>query len=229
VTRLITDRPPPPPRGARGVITTIRRSVVAETIIIIIAAIALALLIQYVAVKPFVIPSESMEPILEKGDRILVYRGSQRLGHRPDRGDIVVFNPPKCAGNGVFEETSDPQWVGRCFQEGLARADQNYVKRVIGLPGETLQIRGFIVFINGRPLLEPYVHNPGKMTRGPGCTGVDGENWEKGFTIPKDHFFMMGDNRGASLDSRCWGSLPGAYIIGDAFFRYWPPWRWKLI
>lgn len=197
---------------------------IVETILIVIAAVVLAYAIQFLAVKPYQIPSPSMVPTLKVGDRILVNRLPHRLGQRPGRGAIVVFNPPECAGDGKDRPAT------RCAGPTLDQSDTTFVKRVVGLPGETVQVRGEIVYIDGKPLSEPYVRNrPGVESRGVGCPGVATEDWSRGFVLGKDHFFMMGDNRGESADSRCWGSLPGDYMIGEAFFRYFPLTRLKLL
>jgi len=162
-------------------------------------------------VKPFRIPSQSLEPTLDVGQRVLVNRVSLRFSD-PDRGDIVVFNPPAGADQndcGVEQAPREP-----CPEPTEGESDTNFIKRVVGLPGDELGVRNGTVYINGEPLEEPYVR---------GDTTCDGSATCQEITIPPDHFFMMGDNRGASADSREWGPVPGDSIIGQAFFTYWPP------
>ncbi len=145
------------------------------------------------AVQPVVVEGISMLPQLDDGERLLVnklvYYNIQGVswGHL-ERGDIVVFWYP-----------SDP--------------DKSYVKRIIGLPGETVEIRNGRVFINGLELSEPYIdtiHNQNLR-----------ENLIK--SVDKHYYFVMGDNRDNSSDSRVWGLVPEKYIYGKAFFRYWSP------
>lgn len=151
------------------------------------------ILIGVFAVQPVVVEGTSMLPQLHDGERLLVnklvYYKIQGVewGHL-ERGDIVVFWYP-----------SDP--------------DKSFVKRIIGLPGETVEIRNGRVYINGAQLNEPYldsVHNQSLR-----------DNMIK--TVEKHYYFVMGDNRDNSLDSRIWGLVPEKYIYGKAFFRYWRP------
>lgn len=145
------------------------------------------------AIQPVIVEGSSMVPQLHDGERLLVNKlvyykwNSVSWGHL-ERGDIVVFWYP-----------SDP--------------DKSYVKRIIGLPGETVEIRGGHVYIDGRLLNEPYLeadHN--KNLR---------ESMIK--TVDDHYYFVMGDNRDNSSDSRIWGLVPEKYIYGKAFFRYWRP------
>ncbi|MDB5097654.1 MAG: lepB [Cyanobacteria bacterium RYN_339] len=157
-------------------------------------ALALAFFVRGTIAEARYIPSESMLPSLEIGDRLIVEKISYRL-HLPQRGDIVVFNPP---------ERADPK--GNAF-----------IKRVIGLPGEHIDIHDGKVFINGKPLTEPYIMEQ-PMYRPP--------DWEDlgipGGVIPPGKVFVMGDNRNNSQDSHVWGALPIENIIGDTVFRFWP-------
>ena len=182
-----------------------------ETLLIVAMAFGLALLIQAFVVKPFRIPSESMEPTLDVGQRVLVNRVSGRFSE-PERGDVVVFKPPLGADEdecGVEHPADEP-----CPRPTPRRSDTNFIKRVVGLPGDRLKVIGGRVYIDGRPQPEPFV----RPDRGcPTC------NLPREITVPAGHFFMMGDNRGASADSREWGPVPEDWIIGDAFFTYWPP------
>lgn len=145
------------------------------------------------AVQPVVVEGTSMLPHLHDGERLLVNKlvyyniQSVRWGHL-DRGDIVVFWYPK-------------------------EPDKSYVKRIIGLPGETVEVRSGKVYINGRELKEDYLdneHNQNMPTLPPR-------------RVDPHHYFVMGDNRDNSSDSRYWGLVPEKYIYGKAFFRYWKP------
>jgi len=176
-------------------------------------AIGLALGIQAFVVKPYQIPSESMEPTLDVGQRVLVNRVSTRLGSDPSPGAVVVFHPPAgAAGNkcGAPKEPGQP-----CAAPTDEMADENFIKRVVAGPGDTLSIKGGIPIVNGKPFTGDWEIRP--------CRGIGGCDFPKQITIPPDHYFMMGDNRGASDDSRYWGPVPRDWIIGEAFFTYWPP------
>jgi signal peptidase I len=187
------------------------RSSLLELVMIVAVALGLALGIQAFLVKPFRIPSESMVPTLEIGQRVLVDRVSFRFGD-PDRGDIVVFKPPA----GSETNSCGVQHPGdtACPEPTPERSDTNFIKRVVGLPGERLKVIDGIVYINGRRQDEPYARPDAEC----GICNLPGE-----ITIPEDHYFMMGDNRGASADSREWGPVPKKWMIGKAFMTYWPP------
>ena len=173
----------------------------------IVGAVAIVLLVKAFVVNPYRIPSSSMEPTLHCArpasgcearfsDRVLANRFIYHL-RDPRRGEIVVFDTPdaariKCGAGGTF------------------------VKRLIGLPGETVEVRlrrgeGY-VFINGRQLSEPYIEPDRRPTESFGPVKV-----------PANHYFMMGDNRSQSCDSREWGTVPRGNLIGEVFMTYWPP------
>jgi signal peptidase I len=184
-----------------------------ELVSIVAIALLLALGIQAFLIKPFRIPSESMVPTLTVGQRVLVDRVSFRFGE-PERGDIVVFKPPAGAEDntcGVDHPTDQA-----CPRPTEERSDTNFIKRVVGLPGDELKVIGGRVFINGEQLDEPYI----RPDESCGICNLPGE-----ITIPEDQYFMMGDNRGQSADSREWGPVKKDWIIGQAFFTYWPPKR----
>jgi signal peptidase I len=187
------------------------RSSLVELVLIVAAALGLALGIQAFLVKPYRIPSESMEPTLDVGQRVLVNRVNYRLSD-PDRGDVVVFHPPEGAeGNtcGTVRRPDEP-----CPRPTRNRSDLNFIKRVVAVPGDTFRIRGGHAVVNGVEQEEPYTEP---------CPGDGGEcTFPKSIKIPPGHFFMMGDNRGQSDDSRFWGPVPEKWIIGQAFFTYWP-------
>ena len=191
-----------------------RRGSLVELFLIVAVALGLALLIQALLVKPFRIPSQSMEPTLDVGQRVLVDRVSFRFSE-PERGDIVVFNPPLGSerGNRCGAEHAQDQ---ACPVPTEEPADTNFIKRVVGVPGDRLKVVDGQVVIDGEKLDEPYV-------RESATCGIC--NLRNPITIPPGHFFMMGDNRGQSADSREWGPVPKEWIVGNAFFTYWPPSR----
>jgi signal peptidase I len=188
-------------------------------VVIVALALGLALAIQAWIIKPYQIPSESMEPTLDVGQRVLVNRFIYHLND-PSIGDIIVFHPPAGADNGtecgVKVNGRQPTEVGMsCPQPTAAESDQNFIKRIVAEPGDTLSVKDGHPVVNGvEKTDEPYIIPCGSA---PAC------NLPKTITIPPDHYFMMGDNRGASDDSRFWGPVPRSWIIGEAFATYWPP------
>jgi signal peptidase I len=189
------------------------RGAVIELIVIVAVAIGLALAIQALLVKPYEIPSGSMKPTLEIGQRVLVNRIGHKLGDDPDIGDIVVFHPPTGA------EEGDTCGVERkpgeaCSEPTTEQADTNFIKRVVAGPGDRLYVDHGTPVVNGVVAAEDFTLP---------CGGQPICDLPKEITIPDDHYFMMGDNRGASDDSRLWGPVPSDWIIGKAFFTYWPP------
>ena len=184
-----------------------------ELVTIVAIALGLALLIQAFLVKPFRIPSQSMEPTLEVGQRVLVDR--VRFHFRdPQRGDIVVFKPPR--GADVNQCGRPPQPNQACAVATRGRSDTNFIKRIVAVPGDRVSIRRGRVYINGR------LNDPWEIQRDAGC-GIC--NLPESLTVPPGSYYMMGDNRGESADSREWGPVKRDWIIGKAFFTYWPPKR----
>jgi signal peptidase I len=194
-------------------------------VIIVAMAVGLALGIQAFVVKPYQIPSESMEPTLDVGQRILVNRFLYRFSD-PDIGDIVVFHPPQGADNGGMQcgvptPTSQP-----CPQPTKGESDQNFVKRIVAGPGDTLSVQDGHPVVNGEIADNEDFIRECRSDAPSGNRGGDGKcNFPDTITIPDDHYFMMGDNRGQSTDSRYWGPVPKDWIIGKAFATYWPPKR----
>jgi signal peptidase I len=183
--------------------------------LIVAFAIGLALLIQAFVVKPFQIPSGSMLPTLEVGQRVLVQRVGYHVGD-PQIGDIVVFHPPLGAdGPGPDCGAPHDQSVQVCADPVDEASDTNFIKRIVAGPGDTLSIKDGHPVVNGEVATEDFIN--------PCRPGGNGCNLPKEITIPADHYFMMGDNRGASDDSRFWGPVPSDWIIGQAFATYWPP------
>ncbi|CAN5533235.1 signal peptidase I [soil metagenome] len=186
-----------------------------ELVTIVAVALGLALGIQAFLVKPFRIPSESMVPTLEVGQRVLVDRVTPRFGD-PERGDVLVFKPPKGADDnecGVRKPARSP-----CPKGTDTRSDMNFIKRVVAVEGDRLSVKRGRVYIDGK-LQEKEAEFIRPSASCPTC------NLPEEITIPKDHVFMMGDNRGESADSREWGPVPEEWLIGNAFVTYWPPGR----
>jgi signal peptidase I len=191
---------------------------VLELILIVGVALGLALGIQAFLVKPYRIPSESMVPTLQIGQRVLV----NRIGHsfaKPQVGDVVVFHPPLGADTdnrcGVTPPENAP-----CPKPVSKPDEVNFIKRVVAGPGDKLKIVHGRVFRNGKEAKEPFARP---------CGVGDGCDYPTEITIPAGHYFMMGDNRGSSDDSRFWGPVPDKWIIGGAFATYWPPRRIGLL
>ena len=183
-----------------------------ELVMIVAVALGLALGIQAFLVKPYRIPSESMVPTLEVGQRVLVNRIGMRFGD-PEVGDIVVFHPPTGAESEPSCGAPKPD-DQVCLQPTRRKAEVNFIKRIVAGPGDELRVENGRVVLNGKPQEEDFIR---PCERGDGC------NFPQEVTIPADHYFMMGDNRGASDDSRFWGPVPRDWIIGPAFATYWPP------
>jgi signal peptidase I len=185
-----------------------------EFIKMLVIAVVIALFIRTFIVQAYKIPSESMHPTLKIGDHLFVLKFMYGIHlpflnktilswNKPKRGDIIVFSCP----------------VDR---------KKDYIKRVIGLPGEEILIRHKQVYINGKPLEEKY-----KVCRELSYDYADEysirDNWEYSREIPENSWFVMGDNRDNSQDSRFWGPVDINLIKGKAFVIYWPPWRIRLI
>ncbi|MBV9214029.1 MAG: signal peptidase I [Actinobacteria bacterium] len=186
-----------------------------EFVLIVAVALGLALLIQAFLVKPFRIPSGSMEPTLGINQRVLVDRVTDHFGD-PGRGTIVVFKPPKGADDnscGIASEPNDGHACQKATPGG--HSSQNFIKRIVAVGGDTIAVKKGRVYLNGSktPQKEPFIRPD------PSC-GIC--NLPKPIKIPPGYFFMMGDNRGESADSREWGPVPKRWLIGRAFFTYWP-------
>jgi signal peptidase I len=149
-------------------------------------------------VQQFAVEGESMMSTLHNGDRVLVNRLSYRL-HDPRRGDVVVLK-----------------------RFGDSATERDLIKRVIGLPGETVEFRGCIVYIDGSPLTEPYLDPV--IGQRDGCGGEQAK-----LTVPKGTVFVMGDHRGRSSDSRAFGPVADDLLIGRAFVIIWPVGHWAWL
>jgi signal peptidase I len=187
--------------------TAFKKSTVREYFESIVIAVILALFVRTWVVQAFKIPTGSMENNLLIGDHLLVNKfvfgptmGSADRAVLPvrdlRRGEIVVFKFP-------------------------VEPERDFIKRVIGLPNDTVELRNKQVFINGQPLNEPYVHFLTPAAEGGEVTSKDvSENYGP-VTVPADQYFVMGDNRDNSQDSRYWGFLPRSYVKGKALMIYW--------
>ena len=183
----------------------------------ILVAIGLALGVQAWLVKPYKIPSGSMEPTLTIGQRILV----NRLDTHPSLYNVVVFHPPAgadpqtavCGNPGQGADDAQP-----CDKGTPTESPQTFVKRVVGLPGDHLKIKGGYVWRNGHRETDSgnYLRRCLAIAPAGECT------FAKTIVVPAGHYYMMGDNRGDSDDSRFWGPVPQQWIVGVAFFTYWP-------
>ena len=164
----------------------------------VVIAVILALIIRTFIVQAFKIPTGSMHPTLMEGDRIMVNKFIYKF-REPQRGDVIVFVSPE-------------------------DKKKDFIKRLIGLPGERLEISNGLVLINDKAIETPsiirerYYYNRGDF-------GEAGQAVE----IPDDAYYALGDNSISSRDSRYWGFLPKKYLIGKAFLIYWPPTRIRLI
>jgi signal peptidase I len=178
-----------------------------DWVVTIVVAVAAVLAIKEWVVNPYRIPSSSMEPTLHCAspapgclarfsDRVLANRFIYRF-RDPERGEIVVFKTPPAAAS--------------CLQGG--GAGQTFVKRLVGLPGDRLVQRNGVLRVNGQPYEESYIE---PQRRG-------GRDFSA--VVPAGHYFMMGDNRMQSCDSREWGAVPRDNLIGPVFAVYWPPQR----
>lgn len=185
-----------------------RRSFWAELPGLLLTALVIAVVIKTFLIQPFWIPSESMVPTIEVDDRVMVNKLAFHWGD-PERGDIVVFRDP---AEPDIEE-SFPEAVIRSVMEAIGirtRGRDDLIKRVIGLPGETIVIEGNRVLVDGEPIAEPYIDT--------GVTMAD----EGPFVVGPEEVFVMGDNREFSFDSRRFGPIPLEDLIGRAFITIWP-------
>jgi len=196
----------PEPRGkSRGL------SFLRELPVLLLVAFVLALLIKTFLVQAFYIPSQSMEPTLMVGDRVLVNKLVYDF-HPPRRGDVIVFQDPH-PGPQPDRNPVSAFWHWLIQGLGVSTDPQkDFIKRVIGLPGDTVKMENGAVFVNGKPLDEPYL-SPNKDFR-PFAQ----------VTVPADTLFVMGDNRPDSNDSRYGlGFIPEDKVVGRAFVIIWPP------
>jgi len=187
----LLPKPPEPEKSRSRVRTTV------EWLLVIGGALLVALLVRTFFIQAFWIPSDSMEPTLHKGDRVLVNKLSYKL-HDVNRGDVIVFRRPEAARSANPDDDIE-----------------DLIKRVIGLPGDTISTVDGVIHINDDPLPEPY------LPEGTRSVMPNGEDMAPE-VIPEGEFFVMGDNRGNSQDSRYFGTIDEDLIVGRAFVRIYP-------
>jgi signal peptidase I len=192
-----------------------------ELVVIIAVALGLALGIQAWIVKPYRIPSGSMEPTLAVGQRVLVDRLGMDFG-KPHVGEIAVFHPPKNAQEQICGPVPHEVKIGAaaCAEPEPTASSVNFIKRIVAGPGDEIYISEGHVF--RKPAGKQSFSRESDSYIRP-CPGVPECNFTTPIKIPAGHWFMMGDNRGESDDSRFWGPVPTGWIIGGAFATYWPP------
>jgi signal peptidase I len=194
---------------------------IGELVLILAIAIGLALGIQALVVKPYKIPSGSMEPTLTLGQRVLVNRIGMDFGD-PHVGEIAVFHPPEGAEQELCGPAAHTVKLGgeACDQPVPKEASVTFIKRIVAGPGDEIYVKEGHVYREaaGRSGFvrehDPYIKACGYSSE---C------NFTTPIRVPAGHWFMMGDNRGDSDDSRFWGPVPTSWIIGQAFATYWPP------
>jgi signal peptidase I len=182
-----------------------------ELPVLVVIAFAAALLIKTFLLQAFFIPSASMEPTLRSGDRVLVEKLSYRFGN-PDRGDVVVFEkdvgvlPPEEDGS-FFEDIGDGV---RSLFGFPTEGTQDFIKRVMAVSGDRIEGRDGLIYVNGEVVDESYLPE-----------GIVTADFPP-YTVPQGEIFVMGDNRGNSVDSRSFGGVPEDTVVGRAFVLIWP-------
>lgn len=165
------------------------RGALREIVTTIIVAVVIFVLLQ-TTVQSFIVVGSSMKPNLEPGQRLLVSKIAYRFGE-PQKGEVIVFQPPR-------------------------NKNTDYIKRIIALPGDTIEIKEGVVYVNNVALDEPYIKNLTTDTLKP-------------TEIPENEYFVLGDNRNNSNDSYDWGTVPRQNIIGKAWISFWPPEHWGTV
>lgn len=206
------------------------KSVLRETIewlICIIIAVALALVVRYYIGTPTIVQQTSMFPTLEENERLWLNRWGRTTKKMPQRGDIITFEAPSVTrveeidySNPVATYDYEPQGLLEKFSYYvLESGKRSYIKRVIGLPGEYIEIKNGSVYIDGKKLEEDYLQ-PGVVTDM--VQGSRDGKFFTNFTVPPNCVFAMGDNRTGSTDCRAFGCIPLEKIEGKVSFRFWP-------
>lgn len=197
-----------------------------EWIICILVAFVLALLIRYFIGTPTIVQQPSMYPTLQQNQRLILNRWSRTIKEMPKRGDIITFQAPSKisytpseydSNNVVAKYENDPtNWFSKFVFYFLEINKESYIKRVIGLPGDHIQIMDGKVYINGEEFDEPYLQE--NVT-----TNINPENEQfYDLIVPENCVFVMGDNRDHSTDSRSFGCIPLEKIEGKVWIRFWP-------
>lgn len=194
-----------------------------EWIICILIAFVLALLIRYYIGTPTIVKQRSMYPTLQEGQRLILNRWGRTTKKLPNRGDIITFEAPSMTyvsqnqydNNVVARYENEPtNWFTNFVYHVLEIGKESYIKRVIGLPGDHVQIKDGKVYINGTELDEPYLQD--------GVTTKMGKNIFSDLVVPENCVFAMGDNRDFSTDCRSFGCIPLDKIEGTVLIRFWP-------
>jgi signal peptidase I len=165
------------------------KTLLRDILITLILAVVIFFLL-HLALQSFVVVEYCMEPNFHEGDRLLVNKVTYRF-HEPERGDVIILHPP-----------FDPDLV--------------YIKRIIALPGDTVEVKDGTVYVNGTKLDEPYIKEPPTYTL-------------PLTEIPEGEYFVLGDNRNNANDSHYWGTVPRENIIGKAWIVFWPPSEWEVV
>ena len=195
-----------------------------EWIICIVVALVLALLIRYFIGTPTVVKMSSMKPTLIENQRLILNRWTRTTHQMPERGDIITLEAPSDklvdiddTDNVVARYDNEPtNWFSKFTYYFLEIGKESYIKRVIALPGEHLEIKDGKVYINGEELDEPYLQDNVITTAG------DVNNPFYDLVVPENCIFVMGDNRAGSTDSRAFGCVPLDKIEGTVWIRFWP-------
>ena len=200
-----------------------------EWLICIIIAVALALLVRYYIGTPTIVQQTSMTPTLKENERLWLNRWCRTMKKMPERGDIITFEAPSVTkvteenvdlSNPVAIYNYEPQGVLKKFAYYvLESGKKSYIKRVIGLPGDYVEIKDGGVYINGEKLKEDYLKS-GVVTDM--IQGARDVSYFNNFTVPENCVFAMGDNRPGSTDCRSFGCIPLEKIEGKVMFRFWP-------
>ena len=200
-----------------------------EWIICIIIAVILALIVRYYIGTPTIVQQTSMYPTLKPNERLWLNRLGRTTNKMPQRGDIITFEAPSQIkiekedidyDNAVAKYENEPKSIlGKFTYHVLELNKKSYIKRVIALPGEYVEIKEGSVYINGEKLEEDYLQD-GVITDM--MNGSKDQNYFTDFTVPENCVFAMGDNRTGSTDCRAFGCIPLEKIEGKVLFRFWP-------
>ena len=199
-----------------------------EWLVCIIIAVVLALLVRYFIGTPTIVQQTSMTPTLKENERLWLSRWGRTTKQMPERGDIITFEAPSTSrvleqdidyNNPVAKYENEPEGLLKRFSYYvLESSKRSYIKRVIALPGEYVEIKDEAVYINGEKLEEDYLQD-GVVTD---MKSGKEDTYFTNFTVPENTVFVLGDNRTGSTDSRLFGCIPLEKIEGKVLFRFWP-------